>query len=400
MMKHTLAKYLMCSAAASAFALVPFSAQAQEVTSTTTTSVTTTTAEPTLVSGTVVRYYVDPTGYVTAADIQTAEGVRMVHFPANRASYIYTNAPVGGTVNLWVAPSANDATYYSVVGWGQDRPGYWWGTVQTTALDWLKAEPYINAGAQQVEVDGTLKGAVTDDNGEILALVIDTGTSMNLVRVPPEMRQIAPDHTGDERVTPLFRNAAVEVVGVPEAPRVGGLVGYSQTIAANSIRINGDTVGAIGLPARKVGNAGSLFDWNFGGVDEMSADEVRAYNMGYRTYVPITTTISSAPMGSMTTTTTTTTTSSATGQVKIVAADGTQYPVVQRDGNLWAQAADGTLTRIQKRNGKYVVPASMTGARMVMVMADGSQLNMDTVNGQLMVVMADGSMAPVTLHTP
>jgi hypothetical protein len=260
------------------------------------------------------------------------------------------------------------------------------------------------AGAQEIKTSGALKGVVTDDNGEILALVIDSGSGFNLVRVPPELRQIAPDHIGDSRITPLFRNADVQVVGVPEATRAGGLLGYTRTIAADTIRINGDTVGSIGLPARKVGNAGSLFDWNFGGVNEMNADELRAYNMGYRTYVPVTTVITpdttAAPATTSMTTTTTTTTSSATGQVKIVAADGTSYPVVEKDGKLWAKAADGTLTRIQKQNGKYVVPASMAGARMVMVMADGSQMNMDTVNGQLMVIMADGSMAPVTLHTP
>lgn len=403
MMRHPLSKYVMCGVAATAFAAMPVATPAQTMTTTTTTTVTTAApvVEPVLINGTVVRYYVDATGYVTAADVQTTEGVRMVRFPANRASYLYTNAPIGGTTYLWVTPNASNQNEWHVVGYGQPRPAYWWNPVTTTGLGWLKAEPYIMAGAREIKTSGRLRGVVTDDNGEILALVVNTDSGHNLVRVPPELRQIAPDHTGDRRVTPLFRNAVVEVVGTPEATRVGGLMGYSHTIAANSIRIDGDTVGAIGLPARKIDDSGSLFDWNFGGNDNMSADELRAYDMGYRTYVPITTTVhTGAVVPASTMTTTTTTTQLATGRVMIVTADGSMMPVVQRDGNYWVQAADGTLTRLRRENGRYVVPANMTGARMMMVMSDGRRMEMDTVNGQLVVIMPDGTRSPVTLHTP
>jgi len=93
-------------------------------------------------------------------------------------------------------------------------------------------------------------------------------------------------------------------------------------------------------------------------------------------------------------------TTSVTGMVKIVSPDGTEMPVVQKNGKMWIQSADGSLTQLKMRGGKYVVPDSMTGARMMMVMADGRRMEMDTVKGQLMVIMADGSMAPVQLHTP
>jgi hypothetical protein len=376
-----------------------------------------TSAEPTLLSGTVLRYYTDKTGYVTAADIQTADGVKMVHFPANRASYLYDNAPVGGAINVWVAPSASDANYWNVVGYGADRPTVWWNTVAVSDVDWLQAEPYINAGAQETFVSGDLKGVVTGNNSEILALVIKNDNGWSLVRVPPQMRQIAPGHNGTERITPLMRNATVEVVGVPEAPRVGGLSNLNSTIAADTIRINGDTVGAIGLPAIKLRNSDSLFGFDIGGSinNDMSQEEVRAFNRGYHRYRPITTTVTTTTesttmpssnttmdnsMASNTTTTTTTTSQTATGQVMIVAADGTQLPVVEKDHKLWVKSADGTLTRLKKERGKYVVPSSMTGARMMMVMSDGRQMNMNTVNGRLVVVLADGTTAPVTLHTP
>jgi hypothetical protein len=417
-MSGRLSKYLVCGAA-SALALAPLCAQAADTMKTDTTMTTTTTTvgtsaaatpapapvEPTAVSGTVAHYYVDRTGYVTAMDVQTANGLEMVHFPANRASAIYGMYPTGGKVDVWVLPSTNMGEHHwDAVGAGTDRPAVWWNVVKTTDVDWLSAEPYIDAGAKETSVSGNLKGIMTNQNGEILALALESSTGKVLVRVPPEVRQIAPDHRGDERITPLYKNAFVEVVGTPESARRGGLMAYNKYIAANSIRVDGDTVGAIGLPAMSKHRSDTILGWNVGGSINDNMVDKKQGRTGYMEYMPISNEgMTSAPAGTSTTTTTTTTSTStemATGRVMVVGADGSMMSVVKKGSKMYVTAADGTLTELKKQNGKYVVPATMAGARMMMVMADGSKMDMDTVNGQLMVKMADGSMAPVTLHTP
>jgi hypothetical protein len=334
-------------------------------------------------------------------DVQTANGVQFVTFPANRAGAIYGMYPTGGNIDVWVTPGMTANQWYAV-GSGTARPVTWWRTFSVNDIDWLRAEPYFEAGAQQTSVSGSLKGVVADQTGDILALVLRNDSGTTLVRVPPQVRQHAPNYVGDDRIAYLMKGALVEAVGTPEAPRYGGIMGlYDNRLAANSLRVNGKVVGAIGIGAVKVTEDESLLNWNIGkGLNDKSTeDERRAAAMGYRVYVPLTTTSMVAPAGTVMTSSTTTT-ETATGRVMIVAADNTMYPVVRREGRLWAQAADGTLTEIKKSGGKYVVPTTWTGARMVMVMPNGSQMNMDTVNGQLMVLMADGSMAPVTLHTP
>jgi len=371
------------------------------------------TSEPTLVSGTVVRYYVDRTGYVTAMDVQTANGIQMVTFPANRATTIYNLHPVGGNIDAWVVPGAAGTGQWTAVGTGADRPQVWWHTFAVSDIDWLEAEPYFEAGATETFVSGDLEGVVVNDSGDVLALVLDTGNGRAMVRVPPQVRHVAPGHEGDERVAALFRGAEVTAVGTLEAPRRGGLLGtYNQVFAANTLTVNGRSVGAIGIPRIRLASQNTLLDWNVGGPDVITEEERRAATMGYRTYIPLTT----GPVGVGTTTdmgttgtgttgagmapTSTTTTETQTGRVMVVAADGSMLPVVRKDGGLHIQAADGTLTEINRRDGKYVVPESMTGARMMMVMSDDRQMEMDTVDGNLMVIMPDGSMAPVTLHTP
>jgi len=371
------------------------------------------TSEPTLISGTVVRYYVDRTGYVTAMDVQTANGIQMVTFPANRATTIYNLHPVGGNIDAWVVPGAAGTGQWTAVGTGADRPQVWWHTFAVSDIDWLEAEPYFEAGATETFVSGDLEGVVVNDSGDVLALVLDTGNGRAMVRVPPQVRHVAPGHEGDERVAALFRGAEVTAVGTLEAPRRGGLLGtYNQVFAANTLTVNGRSVGAIGIPRIRLASQNTLLDWNVGGPDVITEEERRAATMGYRTYIPLTT----GPVGVGTTTdmgttgtgttgagmapTSTTTTETQTGRVMVVAADGSMLPVVRKDGGLHIQAADGTLTEINRRDGKYVVPESMTGARMMMVMSDDRQMEMDTVDGNLMVIMPDGSMAPVTLHTP
>lgn len=415
----SLSKYLVCGAVG-ALAFAPLTARADEMVTTTTTTTTAASmpmsAEPMAVSGTVSHYYVDRSGYVTAMDVQTATGVEMIHFPANRASTIYGMYPTGGKIDVWVTPnSMMGEHHWYAVGAGAEKPVVWWNVVKTSDIDWLSAEPYINAGARQTSASGYLKGIITNPKGEILALALEGSKGKILVRVPPEVRQIAPDHRGSERITPLFKNAYVEVVGTPEAPRKGGLMAYNWYLAANSLRVDGDTVGAIGFPAMQSHRSDTILGTNIGGalINNKNMMDKRQGVRGYMEYMPVTgDTMMSMDDGKMmtdktmtdktmtTTTTTTTSTEMATGRVMIVGADGSMMSVVKKGSKMYVTAADGSMVELKKQNGKYMVPASMSGSRMMMVMADGSKMEMDTVNGQLMVKMADGSMAPVTLHTP
>jgi len=248
--KHSLSKYLWCTAAAGTLELAIPVAHADDMVRTNVNADATVTTAPTLVSGTVESYMVDRTGYVTAIKVKDSAGAsQWIRFPANRASTIYGTYPTGGPIDVWVVPGRWKGQW-TAVGTGRDTPDVWWRVIDTTDADWLNAEPYIETGAREVTVSGTLAGKVLNDEGEIVALKLKTPNGMALVRVPPQVRQIAPGYKGSEGVTPLFRGADVTVVGTPEAPRKGGLMAYNSYIAGNAFSVNGQNVGAIGFQAQ------------------------------------------------------------------------------------------------------------------------------------------------------
>ena len=317
---------LVCSAAIGAIAMAPLAVRAQDGATGTMSAGATMSAEPMAVSGTIVRYYTDRSGYVTAADVQTANGIQMVHFSPGMGQRLYTSSPVGGQVNVWVTPSAMGTGHWNVVGIGADRPaGGFMAPYATTAVELLDAEPYIMAGAQLVSVRGTLRGVVTANNGEVLALVLDdakmdaaalgapkaaevstdsggasstTSPSMGaamspdatggtiLVRVPREVRHISPGAMGTGRVTPLFKGSDIRAKGYIEAPRYGALSTFSNRLVANAIVVNGRSVGSLGVPMMPRSKNKPLF----GGLDipllggSASPEETRAMQLGYTTY--------------------------------------------------------------------------------------------------------------------
>jgi len=319
---------LVCGAAIGAIAMAPLAVRAQDAGmgaggTGTMGAGGTMSAEPMMVSGTVVRYYTDRSGYVTAADVQTANGIQMVHFSPGMGQRLYTMAPTGGQVNVWVSPSAMGAGHWNVVGVGADRPNTFMTPYSVSAVDLLEAEPYIMAGAQLTTVKGKLRGVITANNGEVLALVLDNATlgsaamggaqmtsantvdgnmgggmmsggamgggmmgSRMIVRVPREVRHISPGAMGTGRVTPLFRGSDVAAKGYVEAPRYGALSTYSNRLVANALVVNGQSVGALGVPMMPRGKNRPLF----GGLDldmpggSASPEEMKAMQMGYTTY--------------------------------------------------------------------------------------------------------------------
>jgi len=279
--------------------------------------------QPMQVSGQVLRYYVDRSGYVTAMDVQTANGVQMVRFAPGMGQRIYSTYPVGGQASVYVmgSPGSMGMTNYNVIGLGDRPPAagfmapYW-----VSDVDLLKSEPYIMVGTKMVQFSGRLRNAITDENGEVIGLVLSgvdanalmggttgmtnasmaTGTDASmsagamggggmmagdvLVRVPREFRH--PNQGamgGTERATPLFPGAMVEVVGYPEAPRYGVLSRFGQRIAASALVLNGRAAGAVGMPKMSKDNR-TLLNLNIG--PDATEEERRARAMGYMTYDP------------------------------------------------------------------------------------------------------------------
>jgi len=302
---------------------------------------------PMMVTGTVLRYYTDRAGYVTAMDVQTANGVQFVRFSPSIGQRLYTTYPVGGTASVYVTGTPYmGSTRYDVVSVGTTMPSPT-GMMNASLSDveLLDAQPMIMAGAKMVTVRGTLDNIITNGNGEVVGLVLrDTkaserarmdmmaGTGMatstttmagtdatatttmttammpammpgtTLVRVPREFRHTAPGYAGTDRVTPLFKGADVEVTGYPEAPRYGVLSTFENRIAANALVVNSRTVGSLGIQRMMTGG-GTLFrNVDLGGTSR-SAEEMRAMQMGYTMYG----TSSANTTGTMTTDTTTST---------------------------------------------------------------------------------------------
>jgi hypothetical protein len=309
--KKILSKSLVCGVAMSLLALAPVVANAQDSTTAGGAGMTSgSSMTPTLVTGTVLRYYSDRSGYVTAMDVQTADGVRFVRFSPGMGQRLYSTYPVGGTATVYVAQSGGMMSP-TVVGVGGTMPSAGMMSMANVPsdVDILNSEPYIMSGAKLVTVRGNLRDIITDDQGEVVGLIIrdasardtmkgsgmmdaSTGAAttspmmpgMTLVRVPREFRQIAPGYAGTERVTPLFRGADVEVTGYPEAPRYGVLSTFGNRIAARALVVNARAVGAVGIQRMTVGRNNSLFrNVNIGGAGR-SADEMRASSMGYTTY--------------------------------------------------------------------------------------------------------------------
>jgi len=299
--------------------------------------------EPMQASGTVLRYYTDRAGYVTAADVQTADGVRMVRFAPSMAQRIYSTYPVGGQFAGTLQPSMSmGMSRYDVVALGETMPAS--GMMKPSMMsdiEMLRADPFITAGSKMIQFHGKLNSVVTDDRGEVLALVLSgvkmpgmmgamgggamstdtsatssstmsTGSdsmaggtmtdgsmgggsmgggsmsmmdmmqSMVLVRVPRELRHNTGGMATSERVSPLFKGADVEVVGYNEAPRYGVVSAYGQRVAASALVVNGRAVGAVGLPMVSASKKGKMMGMSMGGT--MSAEETNAMNMGYSTY--------------------------------------------------------------------------------------------------------------------
>jgi len=245
--------------------------------------------QPMAVTGQVLRYYVDRSGFVTAMDVQTADGVRMVRFSPGMAQRLTGMYPVGSTATVYVTGSpmmdrmgGMSMTRYDLVGMGSTMPAptAMMAPYMVSSVDLLKAEPYTTVGAKLMNVSGKLTGYIADDMGEVLGLVLDNST---LVRVPRENRLVSSD-APSMRKSPLFKGSHVDVVGYPEAPRYGSVSPFGQRVIATAITMNGRAVGPLGFGKMMKKEGSTLFNFDFNPVSGRAAEEVSAGEMGYMTY--------------------------------------------------------------------------------------------------------------------
>lgn len=245
------------------------------------------TMAPMPVSGTVQRYYVDRTGFVTAMDVQTADGVRMVRFSPSMASNLTSMYPVGSTASVFVtSQTMGNMTRYDLAGTGTTMPAptAMYQPVPVSDLDILKAEPYVTLGAQSQMYSGRVTGAISDPKtGEVLALILDDKT---MLRVPREFRHM-PASYAPEGVTPLFKGSYVAATGMPEAPRYGAVSPFAERVVATSISVGGKPLGPLGFGHLLQDKTDTLFGFNipfFGGGTPVDTN-LTATQEGYTPYM-------------------------------------------------------------------------------------------------------------------
>lgn len=240
---------------------------------------------PMPVSGTVLRYYVDRAGFVSAMDVQAADGVKMVRFSPSMAQRLTGTYPVGSQISAFVTSSGMGSMMsYDLAGTGTEMPSPAMMMMPSTVsdLDVLRSSPYIQMGAKSMRIAGKLTGYVPDPNtGEVLAIILDNTT---LVRVPQNNRllQASP---APEGVTPLFKKADVVAYGYDESPRYGVVSPYGKRIVATGIAVDGRAVGPFGFGTISPANKKTLLNFNLNFFGGSSPREVEASSMGYSAYM-------------------------------------------------------------------------------------------------------------------
>jgi len=219
---------------------------------------------PMPVSGTVTRYYVDRAGFVAAMDVQTADGTKLVRFSPSMAQRLTSSFPVGSTISGFVTSMGTGSNaMYELAGTGTSMPAPgMMMPMMINDIDILRAPAYTTLGAKETEISGKLTGYISDPaSGDVLALILDKNT---LVRVPQQSR-LQQASTAPEGVADLLRGAFVAARGVDEAPRFGSVSPYTRRLIANSISVDGRTVGTFGFGRVKEGKNSTLLKFNLFG---------------------------------------------------------------------------------------------------------------------------------------
>lgn len=287
-MKLSLFKTLSLGVAAGAISLCNV-AQAQTSMADTPTMTTAMPASsammPMPVSGTILRYYVNRAGYVTAMDVQAADGVKLVRFSPSMAQNLTSMYPVGSVASVYVTSSMmGGMTRYDLAGMGAEMPSptAMMMPMMISDVDLLKSEPFTTIGAKPTRYSGNLSGYIPDPmTGEVLAIILDSKT---LIRVPRESRLVQAS-MAPEGIVPLMKGADVVAYGYPEAPRYGAVSPYEMRVIGTGIAVNGRNLGALGFGRLKMGKNDTLLGFNIPLGGTVSNEENSAMSMGYSTYM-------------------------------------------------------------------------------------------------------------------
>ena len=269
---------------------------------------------PMMVSGRVNNYWTDSSGYVTAVDVQTANGPAVIRFAPGMGTRTMQMYPVGSTADLWVRGSMEGGQQrWDLAGMGNKQPSSWYPVMDNSAST-LLSMPYVAGEPTTMSVGGKLQRIVVDDHGSVVGLVISTdwlgrgathrtfsgksmpeeitwqasegGTPMTtLIRVP--MATItAPNHSeGMRRRTPLMLNDDIEATGFVEAPLYGTTSTFGHRFAANTISVNSISVGALGFGHHMAKEKPLLgFNLNIPLVTGGSSKELPVVPLGYEVY--------------------------------------------------------------------------------------------------------------------
>ncbi len=267
-----------------------------------------------MVNGKVNNYWTDESGYVTAVDLQTANGPAVVRLAPGLAMRTMQTYPVGSTADLWVNGSMEGGMQkWDLVGWGNKQPSVWQSVMAGNSMSSLTALPYTAGDPVISTVKGALKKVVVDKAGCVVGLVLETGwigkgtsTNMGLMSSEPEKmweskmgdapmwtlvrvpQGDAPNpHEGMRRKTPLRVNDTITATGYVEAPVYGSMSPYGHSFYSNGITVNGRGVGQMGFASYKPDTKTLLnFNLNIPFITGGSETNLPVVPVGYEIYNP------------------------------------------------------------------------------------------------------------------
>ena len=272
---------------------------------------------PMMVSGKVNNYWTDSSGYVTAVDLQTANGPAVVRFGPGMAMRTMQMYPVGSTADVWVKGSMeNGMQKWDMVGMGNMQPTSWYPVMTSPGLSTLTAVPYVSGAPTTMSIAGKLKKLVVNDDGQVIGMILETGwlgkgavrRSMNgqnmpgevtwmgdkdgapmwtLLRVPTEGMSAVSGAQGMRRKTPLAIDDEIEATGCVEAPMYGTSSPYAYRFAASALSVNGRGVGQMGFGTYRPDTKTLVnFNLNLPLISNGSSKSLPIVPLGYEVYGP------------------------------------------------------------------------------------------------------------------
>lgn len=217
--------------------------------------------QPLQIAGTVQRYYVDRTGFISAVDIETLGTSERVHFSPEMAQSLMAEQPVFSEISAWVLPRANvkplptgaknqaPIRSWNLVGLGDEAPANFLTPYEKTDLDLLESGFEAPGRSRVTESVGIVKDAILNQAGEVVALILrggQEGDRDRLIQIPPRLRSQAKAAPGATTApTTITPGTLVRAVGVSSPLITGQVAMYKERFNAEALSINGQKVSSI-----------------------------------------------------------------------------------------------------------------------------------------------------------